>query len=280
VYVRRPKQERASLFHFDNFIVTTPSGGEVPLSLAADVKRGESFTLIERENASRAVDVSADIDIEVTTPNDVARAVEISTIPRLLDEYPGLTWEKSGQQLMQQRSFAALSTGLTVALLVMFALMAMVFKSYVQPIIILAAIPFGVVGAILGHLLMGFNLSLVSVLGMVALAGVVVNDSLVLVARANELSREAMAAFDAVVNACVQRFRPVMLTSLTTFFGLAPMILETSVQARFLIPMALSLGFGVLFVTFIALGMVPVLFLILDDLKWRTNIAPAASEST
>lgn len=267
VYVRRPEHERTSMYYLDSFLVRTPNGGEVPLKLAAKVTRARSFTQIERENASRAVDLSADVDIDVTTPNDVARDIEGTTIPRLLDEYPGLTWEVSGQQLRQARSLAALSTGLTVALLVMFALMAMAFRSYVQPLIVMFAIPFGFVGALAGHLLMGYNLSLVSVLGLVALAGVVVNDSLVLVAAANELRREGLSARDAIIEAAVTRFRPVLLTSLTTFAGLAPMILETSVQARFLIPMAISLGFGVLFVTFIALGLVPALFILVEDVR-------------
>ncbi len=266
VFVRRPRHERESLFHLERFLVRTPEGGEVPLRLAADLKRGESYTLIERENASRAVDVSAEVDVEVTTPTDLMRDIEKKTIPRLLEEYPGLTWEKSGQQMRQERSFAALSTGLVVALLIMFSLLALAFRSYVQPVIILLAIPFGMVGAVGGHLLMGYDLSVVSVLGIVALSGVVVNDSLVLVAAANDYRRSGLAARPAVVEAGVRRFRAVLLTSLTTFVGLAPIMLETSLQARFLIPMALSLGFGVLFVTFIALGLVPALFAIVDDL--------------
>ena len=266
VYVRRPPEERASLYYLEQFLVRTPGGGEIPLQLAADIVQGESFTLIERENSSRAVDISAEVDIDVTSPNDVAAAIEGDTIPRLLQEYPGLTWERSGQQMRQDRSFAALSTGLSIALLVMYGLMAMAFRSYVQPVIILAAIPFGIVGALGGHLLLGYNLSLVSVLGMVALSGVVVNDSLVLIAAANDHAEDGKPVTVAVEQAGVDRFRAVLLTSLTTFAGLAPMILETSVQAQFLIPMALSLGFGVLFVTVIALGLVPALYCAVHDL--------------
>ncbi|HLV22594.1 MAG TPA: efflux RND transporter permease subunit, partial [Polyangiaceae bacterium] len=267
IYVRRPRSERESLYHLSDFLVTTPTGGEIPLSLAAEVSQGESFTAIERENGSRAVDIAADVDIDVMAPGDLLHDVQERVIPRLMEQYPGLTWEKSGQQMRQERSFAALSTGLTVALLVMFALLAMAFQSYAQPAIILSAIPFGIVGALLGHVLLGYHLSLVSVLGIVALCGVVVNDSLVLVSAANDHLHEGKAPVPAAVEAGVRRFRPVLLTSLTTFLGLAPMILETSVQAQFLIPMAVSLGFGVLFVTFIALGLVPALFVIVEDVR-------------
>jgi multidrug efflux pump subunit AcrB len=143
--------------------------------------------------------------------------------------------------------------------------MAIPLRSYVQPIVIMTAIPFSFVGAILGHLIMRFDLSLMSAMGLVALAGVAVNDSLVYIDAANELRRGGMEAEDAAKAAGVRRFRPIMLTSLTTFFGLIPMILEPSVQARFLIPMALSLGFGVLFCTFTTLLIVPSLYMILED---------------
>lgn len=267
VYVRLPESQRATQHSLSQFIVRTPTGGEIPLAQAARIRPSVSYTEIERENASRAVDVRADVDADVTTSGDVQAALEKEALPRLRQAYPGMTWEKSGTLLRQDRSFSALSTGLSVALLVMFTLMAMAFRSYVQPILILCAIPFGMVGALIGHMLMGYNLSLLSVLGMVALSGVVVNDSLVLVSGANSLTDEGVDARDAIVQASQDRLRPVLLTSLTTFFGLAPMIFETSVQARFLIPMAVSLGFGVLFVTIIALLLVPALFGILQDAK-------------
>ena len=155
-----------------------------------------------------------------------------------------------------------------MALMVMFALMAVAFRSYIQPIIVMIAIPFSIVGAIGGHIIMGYGLSLISILGMVALSGVVVNDSLVLVAAVNDLRRQGRTLVDAVVLGAARRFRPILLTTLTTFFGLMPMITETSVSARFLIPMAISLGFGVLFTTVVILVLVPAIYFILEDIKW------------
>jgi multidrug efflux pump subunit AcrB len=267
VYVRRPLEERQSMYYLEQLLIRTPTGGEIPLGQAAYIERGRAYTEIERENGGRAVDISADVDIKVSEPNNIMSDVYETLLPHLMEKYPGLDYEKSGQQLAQAEAFDALSTGLLLALMVMFALMAMVFRSYIQPLAIMFAIPFGVVGALFGHLVMGYNLSLVSVLGIVALSGVVVNDSLVLVAAANDYRRAGESATQAVIDAGVRRFRPILLTSLTTFFGLAPMILETSVQARFLIPMALSLGFGVLFVTVIALIIIPATYLVLEDMK-------------
>jgi multidrug efflux pump subunit AcrB len=163
----------------------------------------------------------------------------------------------------------ALAQGMGTALLLVYVLLAVVFRSYIQPAIIMTAIPFGVVGAVLGHLIMGYSLSLISFFGIVALSGVVVNDSLVLIDLANRKHREGQTGYAAVVNAAVSRFRPIILTTLTTFFGLMPMIFETSRQARFLIPMAISLGFGILFATAITLVLVPSLYLILQDLLAR-----------
>jgi len=163
----------------------------------------------------------------------------------------------------------ALGYGMIVAVIVMYGLLAVVFGSYAQPVLILLAIPFGFIGALIGHLLMGFDLSLISMFGLVALAGVVVNDSLVLIVTINNRRKEAGSVEQAVIDGTMRRFRPVFLTSMTTFFGLAPMIFETSLQARFLIPMALSLGFGILFVTLIALVMVPALYCALEDGRSR-----------
>lgn len=155
----------------------------------------------------------------------------------------------------------------------MFALMAVAFRSYAQPIVVLFAIPFGLVGAVGGHMLMGYDLSLISILGIVALAGVVVNDSLVLIAAVNDYRREGLDPLESVASGGARRFRPILLTSLTTFFGLTPMILETSVQARFLIPMAISLGFGVLFVTVITLVIVPAAYMAVEDVKQMSKKA-------
>jgi multidrug efflux pump subunit AcrB len=267
VFVRRPRDERETMYSIEKMMIQTPDGGEIPLDQAATITRGTSPTEIERENGSRAVDLSADVDLDQTTPNDVMSAVESDLLPGLMEKYPGLSWEKSGQQMQQEDSFEALSTGMLIALMIMFALMAVTFRSYIQPLVIMFAIPFGVVGATFGHLVLGYNLSLISVLGLIALSGVVVNDSLVLIAAANDYRRKGESAHQAIVDAGARRFRPILLTSLTTFFGLAPMIAETSVQAKFLIPMAISLGFGVLFVTVIALVIVPATYMVVEDVR-------------
>ncbi len=172
-----------------------------------------------------------------------------------------------GEQREMSESLGSLKTGFSIALIAIFGILGVVFRSYIQPIIILVSVPFGIIGAVVGHVIMGFNISIISIMGIVALAGVVVNDSLVLIDFANAKLREGMSDFDAICTAGMQRFRPIMLTTLTTFFGLAPMIFETSVQARMLIPMAISLGFGILFATLITLVLVPSLFLIAQDVR-------------
>ena len=159
-----------------------------------------------------------------------------------------------------------LGFGFLLALLAIYALLAIPFKSYIQPLIVMSAIPFGIIGAILGHIVMGFNMSVISIMGLVALSGIVVNDSLVLIHAANKYRSTSENALSAVIKAAIRRFRPILLTSLTTFFGLMPMIFEKSMQARFLIPMAISIGFGVLFATFVILLLVPALYTIFDDI--------------
>ena len=188
-------------------------------------------------------------------------------IPELIAKYPGLEVGYSGEQREQAESFASLGKNYLIALIAIYALLAIPFRSYMQPLIIMSAIPFGIVGAIVGHLIMGFNLNIISMFGIVALSGVVVNDSLVLIDAANRYRNDGCSSLESIVLAGKRRLRPIMLTSLTTFFGLAPMIFETSMQARFLIPMAISLGFGVLFATFIVLLLVPAVYLIVDDLQ-------------
>ncbi len=172
-----------------------------------------------------------------------------------------------GEEEERRESMSSMLDGFKLAMVAIFALLAVAFRSYSQPLLIMAAIPFGMIGAVLGHLIMGFNLSLLSLFGLVALSGVVVNDSLLLIDRANNNRRNGSPLFEALMAAGQRRFRPILLTSLTTFFGLMPMILETSVQAQFLIPMAISLGFGILFATGITLLLIPSLYLILEDLR-------------
>jgi len=279
IFVRRPKDERISEANLENFLVRTPEGGEIPLHRAAHIERDRAATTIEREAGARAVDVTADVDPEVTTGSEITADVEKSVFPELLDQFPELSYQLSGEQQDRQEGMTALMYGFLFALMVMFSLMAVVFRSYVQPLVILFAIPFGAVGAVAGHMLMGFNLSLISFMGLVALSGVVVNDSLVLISSVNDFREEGKSPVAAVRAGGARRFRPILLTSLTTFFGLAPMIFETSVQAQFLIPMALSLGFGVLFVTVIALVIVPSLYLTVADIKYLLGLGPPTEGS-
>lgn len=267
VYVRRPERERESEFFVKDLKVRTPGGGEIPLDQAADIKRTRSYTEIQREQGRQVVIVSADVDPEVTSGGAVTADIKTSILPELIEDFPGLTYELSGEQQEQEEAIASLKTGVALAFFGIFALLAVAFRSYAQPAIVLFAIPFGVVGAMIGHVIMGYDMSLISIFGIVALSGVVVNDSLVLITAINQLKREGRSPLEAVSQGSIRRFRAIWLTSLTTFFGLAPMIFETSMQARFLIPMAISLGFGVLFATLITLVLVPAAYLIVEDAR-------------
>jgi multidrug efflux pump subunit AcrB len=264
-YVRLPLDERDSEYNVEELIIRTPRGGEIPMAQAATIDRGRSYTEINRIDGRRAVTVTAEVDHATGNPNDINAALVKETLPSLLEDYPGLSYTFGGEQQQQAETMESLGRGFTLALVGMFALLAVAFRSYIQPLIVLLAIPFGFVGAVWGHLIMGYELSLMSMMGVVALAGVVVNDSLILVVAINRYREAGMDMFDAVAAGGERRFRPILLTSLTTFFGLAPMIVETSVQAKFLIPMAVSLGFGVIFATFITLVLVPAAYVALDD---------------
>jgi len=266
VYVRRPEAERDSLQHLEDYVIRTADGGEIPLGEAAVFDRGRSYTEIKRVDGRRVLEVTADVARGVNA-NEVLADVETTILEDLQSGTPGLRASLVGDSENQRESLGSLGRNFLLALVGMYALLAIAFRSYFQPIAVLSAIPFGFIGAVLGHMLMGFELSIISMMGVVALAGVVVNDSLILVVACNTLRREGGDFLEAVVRAGAVRFRPILLTSLTTFFGLVPMITETSLQARFLIPMAISLGFGVLFATFVTLLLVPALYVIIEDSK-------------
>ena len=267
VYVRLPREERDSVHAIENMLVRTPAGGEIPLLQAAWVRPGRSFTEILRVDGRRTVTVTSDIDPEVTTGNDIRAALARDVLPEVVAGTPGLTFNFSGEQEAQAEAIGSLGQNLVIAMLAMYALIAVAFRSYLQPLVILSAVPFGMFGAVIGHLVLGYDLSFLSMFGLVALAGVVVNDSLVLIDAINRLREEGSDLIDAVIGGVTRRVRPVVLTSLTTFFGLMPIILERSSQAQWLVPMALSLGFGVLFVTGIALVLVPCMYVMTEDLK-------------
>ena len=278
IMVRLPKSERVSEHSVDELILRTPRGGEIPFREAAVIERGRAYDVIRRDEGRRVISTTADIDLAVTSAGKVLAALKDDVMPRIRERYPGLSYSFQGEQREQKESFSVLFMGFGGALFVIFALLAIPFKSYLQGLVVLTAVPFGFVGAIIGHLVMGFGLSFVSMMGMVALAGVVVNDNLILVDTINRLRRGGMPLLQAVAEGPMRRFRPVVLTSLTTFCGLAPMIFEKSVQARFMIPMALSLGFGILYTTLIALIVVPSLYLIVERMKLRVYSALGREE--
>jgi multidrug efflux pump subunit AcrB len=265
VMARLPESERHSEDDLDRLQIRTPAGAFVPLSSVATFERSRSPTGIRREDGKRIITVSAELAPGVPSSREVIDSLEKDVFPEIRRAHPGLNLAMVGQQREQLEAFQSLRQNYLLALFAIFALLAIPFKSYVQPIIVMAAIPFGIVGAVAGHLIMGYGMSIISVFGIIALSGVVVNDSLVLIDATNTARRDGMSAHHAIVYGATRRLRPILLTSLTTFFGLAPMISETSVQARFLIPMAISLGFGVLFATVIVLLLVPALYLIVED---------------
>jgi multidrug efflux pump subunit AcrB len=267
VMVRYPEKDRKSLWDLESMRIRTRDGGEVPLQTAAYVTEGKGFSEINRTERKRVVNVTASVDSSQANSEEIIENLKTTVLADLVANYPGLTYDLEGESKESRESFSSMKINFIMALLVIYALLAIPFRSYSQPLLIMAAIPFGMVGAIAGHLIMGFNLSILSMFGMVALAGVVVNDSLLLIDFANSRRREGTGLFDALIQACRRRLRPILLTSLTTFFGLTPMILETSVQAQFLIPMAISLAFGVMFATGITLIFIPALYYILEDFR-------------
>jgi multidrug efflux pump subunit AcrB len=266
VRVKLPEIQRQSEHNIEQLLIRTPSGKDVPLKEVASRYRGRSYTAINRRNGRRTVTVTANVE-PIDETSQVMTTLKQEVLPQLRKDYPGLSYGWEGRQADMSESMSSLYGGFAVALVAIYAMLAIPFRSYIQPVIVMVAIPFGIVGAILGHMLMGYSLSIMSMMGIVALSGVVVNDSLVLIDFANGLriKDDKLTAFDAIHAAGVRRFRPIMLTTLTTFGGLAPMIFETSRQARFMIPMALSLGYGILFATGVTLVLVPCLYMLLDD---------------
>ena len=267
VFVRYPLADRQSEALVEDFLIKTPQGGEIPLSAAATVERGHAPKSISRENGKRILSVSAELDGEVTTIESLTAQLNEKDIKEMQASFPGLTLSMGGMHADSGEMWSKMILFFGFSIFVMFAMMATVFRSYSQPLMIMVAIPFGFVGAILGHIALGYSLSLISILGMIALSGVVVNASIVMTCVINDNLKDGMTLRDAVIEGSVRRFRPIFLSVTTTFLGVFPMILETSKEARFLIPMAISLGIGVLFSAIITLLIVPCNYLILDDVK-------------
>ena len=250
-------------------IFRTPSGGGIAFNQAAEVTRSKGYSIINRTDRKRVVNITAKVNSDQTNTEDVLSELSVNVLDNLGYNYPGMTYDLEGESKENRDTMKSLGKGFLIALVVIYSLLAIPFKSYTQPLIVMSAIPFGIVGAVAGHVILGYNLSIISMFGIVALAGIVVNDSLVLIDFINKARRGGMSINQAVVESGKRRFRPIILTSLTTFFGLMPMMLETSLQARFLIPMAISLAFGVLFATAITLLLVPAAYLILEEITGK-----------
>jgi multidrug efflux pump subunit AcrB len=265
VMVRYPAHERRSLDDLENMSIRNAAGAAIPFSAVAEVSLGEGYAAIARTDRKRVVTVMASVDNTATTANVVLAEVQRSGLPEIQELYSDIEFSFEGEQREQREVLSSLTRGWAVALIVIYALLAIPLRSYLQPVIIMVAIPFGVVGAVWGHVLMGHDFSMFSILGLVALSGVVVNDSLILVHCVNQRRQEGLSTERALVEAGRARFRAIMLTSLTTFAGLTPLLLETSVQARMMIPMGISLAFGVIFATGITLLLVPAVYLIVED---------------
>lgn len=269
VMLRYPYEQRRSIRSLEQYLVQAPDGSQIPLRLLAEIKPSTSPAKISRIDLRRTINVTADINKEKT--NMLVLQDELQQfIANTLKQYPNVSYAMQGEAKEQRQSFGSLKWGLLFVLFVIYCLLAIPFKSYTQPFIVMLVIPFGAIGAVGGHWLMGMDLTLISLLGMLALIGVVVNDSLVLVDFVNKHRNETGDLKAAVANAAAARFRPVVLTSMTTFLGLMPLLFEKSTQAQFLIPMAVSLGFGILFATVITLFLVPVNYLVIEDL-WKSN---------
>jgi multidrug efflux pump subunit AcrB len=276
VMVRYPEKERRSLGDLENVRIRTLDGAEVPFRTVANAELGRGFATIQRTDRMRVVNVIANVDRTLTTANDVLADLQTGSLPQILADYPSVSYSLEGEQREQRRAFSGLLSAYVLALLMIYALLAVPLRSYAQPLVIMSVIPFGMVGAVGGHLLMQWvgqlhGLSFFSVIGIVAASGVVVNASLVLVYNVNAQRARGGSVAEAVVAAGVGRFRPILLTSLTTFAGLTPLMAERSLQAQFLIPMAVSLAFGVMFATAITLLVLPCGYLVLEDLRGASS---------
>lgn len=265
VYARLPDDERNSIEDLHEYRIRTPGGADVPLREVAEVSFDYGPTRINRQDGRRVITVTADVNRDVTTGSEVTSALQSSVLPSIQREIPGTSFGFGGQQRQQRKAQSSLVVGFLLALFAIYALLAIPFRSYLQPLVIMSTIPFAWIGALLGHLVLNVPMSLLSIFGIVGLSGVIVNDALVMLDFANEKRAEGYDWSDALVRAGQLRFRPILLTSLTTFLGLFPIIIEQSVQAQFLVPMAVSLGVGIVFGTGVLMMIVPSLAMLQRD---------------
>ena len=267
VFVRYPEEARQSLQTLDNLRIRLSDGGSAPLFTVAKTTESRAYSSINRIDGRRVVTVTADIDEAISTPSNANQQLLAEILPELEATYPGLKWAQAGASREQSEDLASLGQAFIVVMLIIFALVATQLRSYLQPIAIIVAIPLGMAGAILGHLVLGYPLSFVSIFGIVALAGVAVNASVVLVDLYNRYRLDGSDTVTAAADASARRFRPILLTTLTTTLGLGPLLFETSPQAQFLIPMGVSLGFGILISGFMVLFVTPAVTLVIEDLR-------------
>ncbi len=271
IMLQYPEHKKSSISDLENMMILTPTESTIPVRQIAQLEIGEGLSSIQRKNRKRTINVTADVDLTVTNGNEVVATILSSVMPKIIQQYNSVSYSLEGEQQEQDENLRSLGKNFLLAMIVVYMLLAIPFKSYFQPLVVMTSIPFGITGAIFGHILLGYNLSVLSMMGIVALTGVVVNDSLVMVDFINRYRSEGNNIKEAVLEAGPRRFRPIFLTSLTTFVGLIPLILEKSTQAKFMIPMAISLSFGVLFATAITLLLVPVSYLALEKYLLKTE---------
>jgi multidrug efflux pump subunit AcrB len=265
--VRYPLSERRSLSDIENMRIRLPGGQEIPFSTVAGVTYGRGYADIQRAERRRVVNVTADVDAAVANASDINANLWQKVLPELETRYPGLQYRFAGEQRERQESFGTLYVAFPLVLVALYGLLAVQFRSYVQSLVVMSVVPFGIVGAVFGHVVMGYDLGLMSFCGIVALSGIVVDNSVILIDAINRERRDGIPVWQTVRDTTARRFRPIVLTSLTTSLGVLPLILERSLQARFMIPMAISLGFGVAFATMITLLLVPSLYMMVEDVR-------------
>ena len=271
VMVRYPENDRRSIADLENMRIRTPAGDEVPFEAVADISFGKSYSSIRRLDRARTVTVSANIDPDIVEPGEIIREISEDFIPGLLSRHAGVRFGLEGASQEEQEFLANLTVASIAALFLIYALIAIPLHSYSQPLVIMSVIPFGLIGAVIGHIVMGKAISMFSLFGLVALAGVVVNDSLIMVDFINKARESGVPLKQAVIDSGTRRFRAIILTSFTTAAGLMPIMLETSVQAQYMIPMAISLSYGILFATAITLFLIPSLYMLQTDGFARTR---------
>ncbi len=265
VMVKLPETTRRSIAGLEDLLVQTPDGGEIPLGQAAVVKRNTAPVRIERIDGARVLNITANIIPGTTSGNKVLSAFSRNELPGILDRFPGLRHSFEGEQREQRDAIRAVAGGLLASLFVIYAIVASLLRSYVQAVVVLLTIPWSLAGAVIGHIALGFELSVFSLFGMIALCGMVVNGAFVLAITRNRYIAEGRDPNKVTILACERRFRPILLTSITTFLGLGPMIFETSIQALFLVPMAISVGIGTLVSSIVILFLIPSIFKIIED---------------